>query len=179
MQRICTAARKRCCSFCVSRSSNASPTFSGAKRHFPPDDEADTSNGHTPLLLAISFSRNDDIHSSISGISNNLIGVLYPRSAVMFPPIFHQSSEYFFAISSGTLMISTRGMAYHFTHHGQGGILVLSPLLYSSCLITATAPAACGCTNNILASIINPFQIGLINRSSSFPRSLVTPLRNR
>ena len=29
-----------------------------------------------PLLLAISFSRNDDIHSSISGISNDLIGVI-------------------------------------------------------------------------------------------------------
>ena len=41
------SSQKRCCSFGIS-SSNASPAFQVQKKHFPPDDEADTSNGHTP-----------------------------------------------------------------------------------------------------------------------------------
>ena len=82
------SSQKRCCSFCIS-SSNASPTFQVQKSIFHQMTKPIQVTVILPLLLAISFSRNDDIHSSISGISNDLIGVTQVNS--------------FFAISSGTL----------------------------------------------------------------------------
>ena len=68
-------SQKRCCSFCIS-SSNASPTFQVQKSIFHQMTKPIQVTVILPLLLAISFSRNDDIHSSISGISNDLIGVI-------------------------------------------------------------------------------------------------------
>lgn len=69
------SSQKRCCSFCIS-SSNASPTFQVQKSIFHQMTKPIQVTVILPLLLAISFSRNDDIHSSISGISNDLIGVI-------------------------------------------------------------------------------------------------------
>ena len=69
------SSQKRCCSFCIS-SSNASPTFQVQKSIFHQMTKPIQVTVMLPLLLAISFSRNDDIHSSISGISNDLIGVI-------------------------------------------------------------------------------------------------------
>ena len=46
MQRICTAARKDVVVFAY-RVAMPRQRFR-CKKHFPPDDEADTSNGHTP-----------------------------------------------------------------------------------------------------------------------------------
>ena len=69
------SSQKRCCSFCKS-SSNASPTFQVQKSIFHQMTKPIQVTVILPLLLAISFSRNDDIHSSISGISNDLIGVI-------------------------------------------------------------------------------------------------------
>lgn len=68
-------SQKRCCSFGIS-SSNASPTFQVQKSIFHQMTKPIQVTVILPLLLAISFSRNDDIHSSISGISNDLIGVI-------------------------------------------------------------------------------------------------------
>ena len=59
--------QKRCCSFGIS-SSNASPAFQVQKSIFHQMTK--------PLLLAISLSWNEYRHSSISGISNDLIGVI-------------------------------------------------------------------------------------------------------
>ena len=67
--------QKRCCSFGIS-SSNASPAFQVQKSIFHQMTKPIQVTVILPLLLAISFSRNDDIHSSISGISNDLIGVI-------------------------------------------------------------------------------------------------------
>ena len=69
------SSQKRCCSFCIS-SSNASSTFQVQKSIFHQMTKPIQVTVILPLLLAISFSRNDDIHSSISGISNDLIGVI-------------------------------------------------------------------------------------------------------
>lgn len=69
------SSQKRCCSFCIS-SSNASPTFQVQKSIFHQMTKPIQVTVILPLLLAISFSRNDDIHSSISGISNDLLGVI-------------------------------------------------------------------------------------------------------
>lgn len=69
------SSQKRCCSFWIS-SSNASPTFQVQKSIFHQMTKPIQVTVILPLLLAISFSRNDDIHSSISGISNDLIGVI-------------------------------------------------------------------------------------------------------
>lgn len=69
------SSQKRCCSFCIS-SSNTSPTFQVQKSIFHQMTKPIQVTVILPLLLAISFSRNDDIHSSISGISNDLIGVI-------------------------------------------------------------------------------------------------------
>ena len=69
------SSQKRCCSFCIS-SSNASPTFQVQKSIFHQMTKPIQVTVILPLLLAISFSWNDDIHSSISGISNDLIGVI-------------------------------------------------------------------------------------------------------
>ena len=69
------SSQKRCCSFCIS-SSNASTTFQVQKSIFHQMTKPIQVTVILPLLLAISFSRNDDIHSSISGISNDLIGVI-------------------------------------------------------------------------------------------------------
>ena len=68
-------SQKRCCSFGIS-SSNASPAFQVQKSIFHQMTKPIQVTVILPLLLAISFSRNDDIHSSISGISNDLIGVI-------------------------------------------------------------------------------------------------------
>lgn len=56
-----------------------------------------------PLLLAISLSWNDDIHSSISGISNDLIGVIPTIGQQCFRRYSINQVNSFFAISSGTL----------------------------------------------------------------------------
>ena len=69
------SSQKRCCSFCIS-SSNASPTFQVQKSIFHQMTKPIQVTVILPLLLAISLSWNDDIHSSISGISNDLIGVI-------------------------------------------------------------------------------------------------------
>ena len=69
------SSQKRCCSFCIS-SSNASPTFQVQKSIFHQMTKPIQVTVILPLLLAISLSRNDDIHSSISGISNDLLGVI-------------------------------------------------------------------------------------------------------
>lgn len=68
-------SQKRCCSFGIS-SSNASPTFQVQKSIFHQMTKPIQVTVILPLLLAISLSWNDDIHSSISGISNDLIGVI-------------------------------------------------------------------------------------------------------
>ena len=67
--------QKRCCSFGIS-SSNASPAFQVQKSIFHQMTKPIQVTVILPLLLAISLSWNDDIHSSISGISNDLIGVI-------------------------------------------------------------------------------------------------------
>ena len=67
--------QKRCCSFGIS-SSNASPAFQVQKSIFHQMTKPIKVTVILPLLLAISLSWNDDIHSSISGISNDLIGVI-------------------------------------------------------------------------------------------------------
>ena len=67
--------QKRCCSFGIS-SSNASPAFQVQKSIFHQMTKPIQVTVILPLLLAISLSRNDDIHSSISGISNDLLGVI-------------------------------------------------------------------------------------------------------
>lgn len=68
-------SQKRCCSFGIS-SSNASPAFQVQKSIFHQMTKPIQVTVILPLLLAISLSWNDDIHSSISGISNDLIGVI-------------------------------------------------------------------------------------------------------
>ena len=55
------SSQKRCCSFCIS-SSNASPTFQVQKSIFHQMTKPIQVTVILPLLLAISFSRNDDIH---------------------------------------------------------------------------------------------------------------------
>ena len=56
-----------------------------------------------PLLFAISFCRNDDIHSGTSSISNNLVGVIPAISQQCFRRYAINQVNSFFAISSGTL----------------------------------------------------------------------------
>ena len=58
-------------------SSNASPAFKVQKSIFHQMTKPIQVTVILPLLLAISLSWNDDIHSSISGISNDLIGVIH------------------------------------------------------------------------------------------------------
>ena len=69
------SSQKRCCSFGIS-SSNASPAFQVQKSIFHQMKKPIQVTVILPLLLAISLSWNDDIHPSISGISNDLIGVI-------------------------------------------------------------------------------------------------------
>ena len=96
------SSQKRCCSFCIS-SSNASPTFQVQKSIFHQMTKPIQVTVILPLLLAISFSRNDDIHSSISGISNDLIGVIPTIGQQCFRRYSINQVNSFFAISSGTL----------------------------------------------------------------------------
>ena len=72
------SSQKRCCSFCIS-SSNASPTFQVQKSIFHQMTKPIQVTVILPLLLAISFSRNDDIHSSISGMQRIFFDEVRPH----------------------------------------------------------------------------------------------------